>query len=253
MNTSVALDPTAIPFHRWRPPTLVRPRGTLLFVSGGSQEKDFRFKTEPLSNPLSRIGFDVFAFDYRGNVEGANFFSFGLHDRIEDTKKAIEYMRVLGSPPYSILGLSMGGHVAVRAVAETDGGNLFENVILIASAAYAKAASRPGVLFGPGEGRFRDIIRQTDSWMTSDAFEAAETIDANLLLFRFRSDVIVTPKITAEYYKRFGRVHSRDTAKWKKRFFDIAGGHTTLTDPNPDRIQQIIAEIADFIPQSPTF
>ena len=235
-----------LPFTHFAPASDEQSRGTLLLVYGGSGKPNFRHKTRLLAEPIALLGFRVIAFDYRSNTEGANFYAFGIHDRIEDTKRAIEHMKVLGEPPFSILGLSMGGHIAVRAVAETDDGNLFENVILIAPAAYPEEATKPGVLFGREPGMLQSIIKQPDgkAWLTTDAFRSAEKINANLLVVKYLEDKIIPRDVPGLYYRSFGSTLKK-SSKWHKKIIDLPGEHQgTLTDPK--RIGLLVEEIDSF-------
>jgi pimeloyl-ACP methyl ester carboxylesterase len=238
-------DITKIVPDHFYPAHTAQRRGTLLIAYGSSSKPNYRNKVRPLAEKLNLIGLRVITFDYRSNLDGADFSTFGIHDRIEDAKQAIEQMKRFGEPPFSILGLGMGGHIVVRAAAETDDGNCFKNVILISPKAYPEAATRPGVLFGTGEGKFFHIISKPDALMTADACKAAAKINARLLLIRYRGDAKLPQAVTDAYRSSFGKsCHGKDRKLDHRlvEFSDIP--HGTLTDPR--KVSRIVEEIDSF-------
>ncbi len=115
-----AADGTAIRRIDW--PAEEKPRGALLFVPGRG---DFYEKYLETFDYWSRRGWQVTAFDWRGQAGSGRLGSDEVTGHIDDFAQWVgdlaEFWRTWSatSPgPHALAGHSMGGHLAMRAVAE---------------------------------------------------------------------------------------------------------------------------------------
>ncbi|MBI4160519.1 MAG: alpha/beta hydrolase [Candidatus Yanofskybacteria bacterium] len=170
----------------------------ILIIYGGTVEKNFvEMVRRSLAMDLLRLGFVVHCFDFRSNKEGTRFHNYGLYDRVEDARSAIEWLANQEKYlPLSVLGVSMGVYVAIRAIAESH--VKVENLILVAPAAYADAACRPDIKFGR---KFSEIIRRFESWRESSIFKQAGQIgiSSDVLMIVYGRDSVIPSEITKEY------------------------------------------------------
>jgi fermentation-respiration switch protein FrsA (DUF1100 family) len=102
--------------HMWKIPAASSERlGKILHFHGNAQNISTHFL---FSAWMARFGFDVYIFDYRGYGKSS-----GKPEReglVDDGKAAIEYVAALDQKNFYILAQSLGGAVAVPAVALSD-------------------------------------------------------------------------------------------------------------------------------------
>lgn len=237
------------------PITTLRPLGNesaheLVVIYGGSTDKNFRQVVgEKWGEELARRGFTVHCFDFRSNLPGEDFYKFGLWNRLWDASLAVNWLLSSAQKKYplTLVGVSMGGHLAVHLSEEL--GDRLANLILVAPAAYHHDALRPGLKFSPkpkeGEkpGEFAKILLRPHGWQESNIFEAAKKVRCPSMIIRFFDDKVVND-IPFEYSK----VISLDYPSSRKKgvLVGYPGGHGgTFTDPA--RIKFILDEIASFL------
>lgn len=212
--------------------------GNIVVIYGGVKEENFRFKVaESLGKKLAGLDFNVYCFDFRSNLDISRFNEFGLHDRLEDAREVVSWVLESEKAPLSLLGVSMGGPLAVAIAAEL--GDKIKNLFLVAPAAYHRDAMKPEVKFGP---RFSEIIREPESWRESDSFKEIKGICANILVIQFRQDDVVPfqPKI---YFDNIG-----PEAAWSRNVrLDILEGPHNGTYIPSQRQEDIAGAIRDFL------
>lgn len=186
--------------HTLKPIAESAIRGQILIIYGGTVWKNYaRHVVKPFAEHLARAGFVTHFFDFRSNLPQHNFFDYGLFDRIEDTQKVIHFIfsefvsLVPDQPPprtLSLLGVSMGGHVAVELAAEF-GGHI-KNLFLVAPAAYHHIACLPEIKFGP---MFKVLINHlgfdSNEWAKSQIFQRAKMVIARTFIVCYPNDKIV--------------------------------------------------------------
>ena len=226
-----------IPVIRLRSTAEDSNRGNLMIIYGGIKEENFRFTVTMLGGKLASLGFNVFCFDFRSNLDSSKFEKFGLCDRLDDAREVALWVRDNQGGPFSLLGLSMGGPLAVRVASEL--GEKVKNLFLVAPAAYHREAMKPEVKFGP---RFKEIISVPESWRETDSFEEIKGICTNILVIKFRDDD-VTPQQPKIYFDNIG---SKATLTRQVRLVILEGGHNG-TYTHPQRQEEIIGAIRDFL------
>lgn len=235
-----------IPVIRLRSSSEDSNRGNLVIIYGGTKDENYRFRTSAFGGKLACLGFNVFCFDFRSNLDASRFEEFGLYDRLNDSREVVLWVRDNQGGPLSLLGVSMGGSLAVNIAAEL--GKKVKNLFLVAPAAYHREAMKPEVKFGP---QFSEIIREPRSWHNSNSFEEAKKISANTLIIQFRDDQIVPKQIPMDYWRNVG-AKSQDQ---NIRLTVLDGGHKgkngTSSIINPERQDDIVRAIQEFLALPP--
>lgn len=237
------------------PITTLRPLGNelpheLVVIYGGSTDKNFRqVVREKWGEELARRGFTVHCFDFRSNLPGEDFYKFGLWNRLWDASLAVNWLLSSAQKKYplTLVGVSMGGHLAVHLSEEL--GDRLANLILVAPAAYHHDALRPGLKFsskpkeGEEPGEFTKILLRPHGWKESKIFETAKNIQARSLIIHFFGDKVVND-IPLRYWDVICLNHSK--SRRNTVAVGYPGGHGgTFTDPA--RIKFILDEIAGFL------
>lgn len=213
--------------------------GSLVIIYGGSKEENFRFKVAGfLGSKLAELGFRVYCFDFRSNLCASRFHKFGLYDRLQDAREVVRWILKWERTPLSLMGISMGGPLAVTIAAELK--EKVRNLFLIAPAAYAREVMNPEMKFGP---QFSKIIRGPESWRKTDSFEEAKCVLSHTLIIQFLDDRVVPRQVLLDYRHSVGEKASRDQFI---RLATIDGPHNE-TYLNSQRHDDIIGRIRDFI------
>lgn len=232
----------------------------ILIIYGGTTQEDFRWVVKrQWGEVLVSQGFAVHCFDFRSNVSGNNFYHFGLWDRLVDAMGVVGWLirRPLGAP-LSLVGVSMGGHIAAEIAGKL--GERLANLVLVTPAAYHDKAIRPGLKFSPpgtGDdyrnpaGRFTRILRGytndgnvrgryfSEAWRESSVFSVARLIKARVLIIRYNQDEVVK-SVPYKYYESFA--HGGLTPSLTV----IAGNHSgSFTDPR--KTELILKRISKFV------
>lgn len=171
----------------------------IMIIYGGTTKKNFRLTVrQNYAEKLAHWGFIVHCFDFRSNLEGNSLTDFGLYDRLQDLRAVFGWLagyRLYRHIPLVLLGVSMGGYLAVHLAVERP--QDVYKLILIAPAAYADKACQPEIKFGQ---QFRSIISEPDSWRTSSIFKKMRSIRVPSLIIRFEKDEVVPTAITDCYF-----------------------------------------------------
>lgn len=249
-----------LPGFAYRPGRIGPHSQIFIIFYGGSREKnEGRSKVYRLfSSDLTEAGHFVYCFDYRSNLVGNKFQNFGLWDRLQDARSITNSIKLIADTkrlPLSIIGLSMGGYIAVDIAANQPN---IKNLILIAPGAYNDLACQPNVKFNR---EFTKLIRgyYTDSgllykilkimwhlffatWRKSEIFEMAKRATANVLMIRYGKDEIISPRITERYKKAFIQ---RTYGHFREKVFSNFSHSGNLKDTL--KRHEIVGEILDFI------
>lgn len=223
----------------------------ILIIYGGSREAGFRkvVKKKWAENLVHR-GFTVHCFDFRSNVEGNDFYQFGLWDRLIDTQIVInQLMQQMFRDPLTLVGVSMGGHIATQIASEL--GNRLANLVLVAPAAYHDTAIRPGLKFSPPgtaedhhdpRGEFTRILQQSEKWRESSIFSLAQQVKACPLIIYYLRDEVVG-EVPLKYLTSFLR------GGLSPEFTTIDRDHRG-SFTHPQKIKLVLDHITDFLKSS---
>lgn len=217
-------------------------RGGVVVIYGGSTEENFRFTVSDfLGEKLAGLGFDVYCFDFRSNLDASRFYEFGLYDWLLDAREVVKWVLEKEKSPISLMGISMGGPLAVTIASEL--GDKIKNLFLIAPAAYHRDAMKPGVKFGP---QFSKIIgkgKLEETWHETNSFEESKDVCANSLILQFREDQIVPRQILIDYWHNIG---SRANRRQNIRLTTLEGLHNGIYT-NSQRQKDIIVAVRNFL------
>jgi uncharacterized protein len=178
--------------HLAYPTEIEKPPG-ILFIHGAGKSTSHRY--EPWQEYLAERGMSSFAFDCRGvgDSEG-NFEDGGLHNRLTDSKNALETFKNSGKvdvTKISVGGGSMGGHIAIR-LSEVDPS--IKNILLFYAAAYAAEAENK-----PLNEEFTEILRSENSWKNSPVFKILENFPGHVFVLYGEYDKVIPQEIQDIY------------------------------------------------------
>jgi alpha/beta superfamily hydrolase len=150
-----------------------------------------RHSTKYLATALQAKGKSVIRFDFSGQGDSTGEMAeSSLAKRLAETKSVLDYFGV--DDEISVIGTSMGGHIACALAQETS----IETLILFGPAAYTTKAW--DVAFGPG---FTEIIREENSFLDSDIVDLLRDFSGNALYFIGSDDEII-PEQVVDLYKK---------------------------------------------------
>jgi len=111
----------AVPLKGWFVPSSGSGKGLTVVIAHGYRNNRTQENVPGLAvaRELSRAGYDLFLFDFRGHGEsGGTFTSVGQHEQ-KDLHGAIDWVRKQGRPgqPVALLGFSMGASTSLMVAA----------------------------------------------------------------------------------------------------------------------------------------
>ncbi|HEX7865898.1 MAG TPA: alpha/beta fold hydrolase [Variovorax sp.] len=170
------------------------PRVLALHGGGQSSRRGIQY----LLDGLARGGVSGASFDFSGHgespgqVEGSS-----LGQRVAQAMAVADH--VAPQRPMSLIGTSMGGHIACSLIERLQPPAL----VLFCPAAYlAQAQDAP---FGP---QFQSILRSTVDYASSPAFTALEGFEGRLLLVYGTADAVIPAQVLEQYERRARRARS---------------------------------------------
>ena len=174
---------------------------SVLLLHGASTPKGRgRVLFEAFQELLAQNGFSSLAFDTRGVGESqGEYFDSTLQNRLKDAEEAYQKFiqdRLVDAGRMSLLGVSMGGHIAANLAGRHP--EWFQNVILANPAAYGSDAEDKKL---QPYTDFTEAIRRKRSWEDSPAFSSLSRFPRRVLLFRSEFDQVVPPEVTDQYQK----------------------------------------------------
>jgi len=198
-----------------------------------------------IARALCRAGVAVFRFDYRCHGDSPlDFEEFRFEYALEDSENALKYILNNFNPRKMFLvGLSMGGHIAVR-LAATHGEKL-SGIILLAPAMklgevlrdFEKATMLQRVdnyvVFGP----LRMKLEAFENMGKYNAIELAEKIKIPVLIIHAKDDPLVPYTQSTEFFEKL-RIQD------KKLLLLDEGGHVFSTYTSKTKV---VSEIVSWI------
>lgn len=162
---------------------------SVLILHGGGPSS--RQSTVYLSKVLTAAGKSVVRFDHSGQGDSSGKMNeSSLRKRLREARAVLEYFGL--SNGITVIGSSMGGHIASRLVQEVE----VENLILFCPAAYSRRASE--IEFGAG---FTEIIRETNSFEDTEIGEILSEFRGRALLIMGTDDDII-PETVVKLYEQ---------------------------------------------------
>ena len=142
-------------------------------------------------------GFASLFFDFRGcgNSEG-NFEDSSLENRLKDAHAAADFLRnhpAVNPRKISLIGGSMGGHVAIRLAEKYP---IFRSIILVSAAAYSAEAEPL-----PLNHEFSSMIRRDDNWKHSPVFKILSEFNLPIMLVYSQNDPVIPPGVQEAYQR----------------------------------------------------
>jgi len=205
----------------------------------GSKVEAWRLFVD-LARALCGAGVSVLRFDFRGHGDSPlPFEEFRLEYALEDAESAVRYVEAVLRPRrVGLLGLSMGGHVAVKTAHRL--GDRVSSLVLLAPAIdfgrlIEEAIERvPRVgdfyVFGPLRLRREGV----ESIVRSNAMDLAEEIRAPTLIIHAKNDEAVPYTQSVEFYSRL--------RSEKKLVLLEEGGHIFATPASRLRVLEEVTE-----------
>lgn len=176
----------------------VKVPGVVLLHGAAAAKGKGKVLFEVFQDFIASYGFSSIAFDTRGAGESeGEYFDSTLQNRLKDATNA--YQRIIEHKltditRMSLIGVSMGGHVAARFVGEYP--LLFLKLVLVNPAAYTTSAEDKRL---KPYTEFTNAIREEESWSDSPAFGCLEQFSGRVLLFRSEHDQVVPQGVTERY------------------------------------------------------
>lgn len=170
----------------------------LLFLHGaGTSDKD---RVNYLIETLRPLGVEGFTFNFSGHGENKiPVEKSGLQKRVAEAESAIKKFKL--AEPLHIVGSSMGGYIAVKLLEKYRVANL----ILFAPAFYDTRAYST-----PFDQRFTQIIRQKNSWQSSDAFLLLKKFSGNVLVFIGKDDPVIPKDLISKLEENLLRAKTKE-------------------------------------------
>lgn len=180
--------PGGAALHGWWLPASAPARGTVLHVHGNAAN---------ISNHLPQVawlpaaGFNVLTFDYRGFGRSPGRPT--LDGVVDDTRAALAWLRSRPAADgrLAVLGQSLGGATALRAVAD-DGAGVRLLVLDSAFASYRGIAREAAREMGP-LGWLAPLLVPTLPGAEHDPLAAARRLDVPLLVIHGSRDAVIAP------------------------------------------------------------
>lgn len=196
-----------------------------------------------IARSLCKIGTSVFRFDYRCHGDSPlDFEEFRFEYALEDAENALKYVFDNYKPSkVALIGLSMGGHIAVR-LASAYGSKLAGLVLLSPALRFRERGKDLRLIIQKtGDyyvlGSFRIKVDALESMVKYDAMELANRVKIPVLIIHARDDQVVPYTQSTEFYEKL-------TSPDKKLILLDQGGHVFSTYTSKTKV---IAEITDWI------
>lgn len=154
----------------------------VLFLHGaGTATKE---RVYYLAQELASSGVSSFTFDFSGHGNSTgNLHDSSITKRILEAQKALQFVDIAH---LTVVGSSMGAHIAVQLLSYTE----VENLVLFCPAFYGKGCENL-----PFNEQFSTFIRQPNSWENSSSFELLENFKGNLFVYIGSEDTIIPQRL----------------------------------------------------------
>lgn len=168
---------------------------SILFIHGAGQST--RSRTAYLAESLAAHGHTSLRFDHSGHGESTgNLSSSSLSRKLEEARAMLPLLQ----QPLTLIGSSMGAHIATRLTAHAEVANL----ILIVPATYGPHTEN--IPFGED---FTRTIRTPGSWHNSAVWPLLENFTGALTLITAGEDDIIPPGVIRNYWNHAHRARRR--------------------------------------------
>lgn len=166
-------------------------KASALLIAGGANTPRLEGYYPPWQEFLLENDVTTFNFDFRGVGDGeGRLDETNLNTRVEDAKAALGVLKQHSAKGnLYVVGISMGGHVAIRVV-DTD----VKGILLAVPAAYSFEARDKN--FGPA---FSEAIRKSESWKNSPDFKELKKYNGNTFLLYADNDEVIPQGISSEF------------------------------------------------------
>jgi len=193
-----------------------------------------------LARAICGVGISVLRFDFRGHGDSPlPFEEFRLEYALEDAENAVRYVEsVLRPRRLGLIGLSMGGHVAVKTAHRL--GDKVSSLVLLAPGIDLGKLVEVAINIVPRVGDFyifgplRLRREGVESLAKSNAMDLAEEIKAPTLIIHAKNDEVVPYAQSAEFYNRLRAE--------KKLVLLEEGGHVFATPASRLRVLEEVTE-----------
>lgn len=201
---------------------------TVLSLHGAGPHN--RNRISYLTKFLVGLGLNTLRFDFSGHPDSTGeLANSSLEKRVEEAKEASTFLDKSANA-YTIIGTSMGGHIALELLSEIP----INNIILFCPAAYTSEAYT--LPFGKG---FTNVIRRPNSYLNATVFKKLENFSGNFILFIGEEDQII-PKEVIEMYDHFASNTKR------KKIIRIPNAPHSIhvwLEKNPEYLDLVFSEI----------
>lgn len=222
--------------HAWWLPATGTPRGTVLHLHGNAANISNHL---PLVAWLPAEGYNVLSMDYRGFGQSTG--SPSLDGVVADARAALNYLRQrpgVDAQRLAVLGQSLGGATAVRAVA-ADGSGVRLLILDSAFSSYRgiarENAGTAGVI-----GWLAPLLLPTLPGADHDPLQAATRLGQQpLLVIHGSADRLIGPHHGQALYQ---------AAPGPKQWLPVQGGHHIDALTRPDVRRQVLASLGAALP-----
>jgi alpha-beta hydrolase superfamily lysophospholipase len=175
------------------------PKPTVLSLHGAGPSN--RARAGYITEFLALRGVSSVRFDFSGHGESSGQLKgSSLENRLAQARAAARFLDQEESGQLTLIGTSMGGHVAARLCAEVR----FANLVLFCPAAYAAEAE--SLAFGDA---FSEAIRKPNSYMSSLAFRDIGKFDGNVVVVIGDSDEVIPGQVVDAFLDSAKRARTR--------------------------------------------
>ncbi len=183
---------------------------------------------------LIREGISTVAFDFVGHGDtGGQLKSSSLKNRTRQTCRVVDSLNL--QQPFAVIAASMSAYTAVKLLERYD----IRCLVLLVPAMYsARAYSIP---FNQG---FTSLIRQPQSWLTSDAWQILAEYTGRLLIVGAENDQVIPRDVIKRIYT------SAINAADRKLYIAPNVSHFIFTDLRakyPDEFDHAFGLICDML------
>jgi uncharacterized protein len=175
------------------PDEIRKPAGIYLLHGAGRETNLERFTL--MQEYLAKRGVCSFAIDFRGcgGSEG-EFESGSIDNRLADAACGLDFFRnsdTFDKNGLTILGASMGGHIAIRLLEKND---WVKAIILQCAAAYGLETEDKLL-----NNTFTNAIKKEQNWENSPAFNILNNFPGKVYTFYGENDEVIPPDIQRRY------------------------------------------------------
>lgn len=165
------------------------PISTILLLHGGGL-KTTRERYKQLRLDLLKNNVHSYSFDFVGHGDNnEELYNTSLYSKVLQTKTFIDkFIKV----PFSLVGASMGGYIAIKLTEIYD----IKSLVLFVPALYTIEAYN--INFG---NNFSEIIRKDKSWENSDGFSIIKNYKNKVLLISVDNDTVIPLELTNKFKK----------------------------------------------------